>query len=255
MSLISCPECGKELSEKSKKCIYCGYPLKKHNKKIIILIISIAVMLIVGSILGVFLFSYIKKENEYKSAAIEVESSISELQKMTSDNTYNEDFLISNIDLILNTEKQYNNLNQNAKNYVTNYEILHNILIALEDLKINPTSKDILNYINIDVSISNFDYKTRTNSFLLFDEYDGTADMKVTISPKTDLIYNNIKFNLDLGFNGWQGGNFDVNLDEHGNYELSKIITYTTTGIEPFEPSFHEDKLKLSDISGYLSYK
>lgn len=28
MSLINCPECGKEISDKSEKCIYCGYPLE-----------------------------------------------------------------------------------------------------------------------------------------------------------------------------------------------------------------------------------
>lgn len=27
--LINCPECGKEISDKSKQCIYCGYPLEE----------------------------------------------------------------------------------------------------------------------------------------------------------------------------------------------------------------------------------
>lgn len=27
MALIKCPECGKEISDKSKVCIHCGYPL------------------------------------------------------------------------------------------------------------------------------------------------------------------------------------------------------------------------------------
>lgn len=27
MALITCPECGKEISDKSDKCIHCGYPL------------------------------------------------------------------------------------------------------------------------------------------------------------------------------------------------------------------------------------
>ena len=31
MALIKCPECGKEISDKSDKCIYCGYPLKKYT--------------------------------------------------------------------------------------------------------------------------------------------------------------------------------------------------------------------------------
>lgn len=29
MALIKCPECGKEISNQSDKCIHCGYPLKK----------------------------------------------------------------------------------------------------------------------------------------------------------------------------------------------------------------------------------
>ena len=28
MALINCPECGKEVSDKSEKCIHCGYPIK-----------------------------------------------------------------------------------------------------------------------------------------------------------------------------------------------------------------------------------
>ena len=31
MALIKCPECGKELSDKSEICINCGYPIKKQS--------------------------------------------------------------------------------------------------------------------------------------------------------------------------------------------------------------------------------
>lgn len=27
MALIQCPECGREISDKSKACVHCGYPL------------------------------------------------------------------------------------------------------------------------------------------------------------------------------------------------------------------------------------
>ena len=33
--LIKCPECGKEISDKSKQCIHCGYPLKSNHTCII----------------------------------------------------------------------------------------------------------------------------------------------------------------------------------------------------------------------------
>ncbi len=28
MALINCPECGKEISDKSEKCIHCGFPIR-----------------------------------------------------------------------------------------------------------------------------------------------------------------------------------------------------------------------------------
>ena len=33
MSLIKCPECGKEISSNADKCIYCGYPLVKDTNE------------------------------------------------------------------------------------------------------------------------------------------------------------------------------------------------------------------------------
>lgn len=37
MALIKCPECGKEISDKSKQCIHCGYPLidSSPNSKLV----------------------------------------------------------------------------------------------------------------------------------------------------------------------------------------------------------------------------
>ena len=32
MALIICPECGKEISDKAKCCIHCGYPLEEMQK-------------------------------------------------------------------------------------------------------------------------------------------------------------------------------------------------------------------------------
>ncbi len=29
MALIKCPECGKEVSDRAKACIHCGYPLNE----------------------------------------------------------------------------------------------------------------------------------------------------------------------------------------------------------------------------------
>lgn len=37
MALIKCPECGKEISDKSDKCIHCGFPLTKTKNKICVI--------------------------------------------------------------------------------------------------------------------------------------------------------------------------------------------------------------------------
>ena len=31
MALIQCPECGKEISDKARACIHCGYPLNAYE--------------------------------------------------------------------------------------------------------------------------------------------------------------------------------------------------------------------------------
>ncbi len=31
MAMINCPECGKEISDKAKNCIYCGYPVNEES--------------------------------------------------------------------------------------------------------------------------------------------------------------------------------------------------------------------------------
>lgn len=35
--LIICPECGKEISDKSDKCIHCGYPMGKTKTNMVII--------------------------------------------------------------------------------------------------------------------------------------------------------------------------------------------------------------------------
>lgn len=57
MSLIKCPECNNEISDKSTQCVYCGYPLKgnksfngKKNKFFILLIAILFVLLMAVTI-------------------------------------------------------------------------------------------------------------------------------------------------------------------------------------------------------------
>lgn len=55
MAIIKCPECGKEISEKTKNCIHCGCPIKKEKSKksriFIVILIPIAISAMIFTIL------------------------------------------------------------------------------------------------------------------------------------------------------------------------------------------------------------
>ncbi len=72
MALINCPECGKEISDSSDKCIHCGYPLKvnveKPKKKkaviIVIIVVIVVIVLIALAIAGFIFFGSKLKNNK-----------------------------------------------------------------------------------------------------------------------------------------------------------------------------------------------
>lgn len=74
MSLINCPECGKEISDTCKKCIHCGYRLKKKSEKPPIgknkpfLITAVVLTLII--ITGAGLFTYFKMTYSVSNAIV-----------------------------------------------------------------------------------------------------------------------------------------------------------------------------------------
>jgi len=56
MALIKCPECGQDVSDQSKTCIHCGFPLKKKTdgKKNIMWVAGLAVIVIIGLLVALF---------------------------------------------------------------------------------------------------------------------------------------------------------------------------------------------------------
>lgn len=107
MALINCPECGKEVSDKAKTCIHCGYPINvskiktndeiieqtKQKKKISLIVFIILIILGIG--IGIFSYNYSisgKKEvnqaieilNDYKSGVISSETAKNRLDLITN---------------------------------------------------------------------------------------------------------------------------------------------------------------------------
>ena len=84
MALIKCPECGKEVSDKAKSCIHCGYPINvskiktndeiieqtKQKKKIGLIVFIILIILGIG--IGVFSYNYSISGKKEANQAIEI---------------------------------------------------------------------------------------------------------------------------------------------------------------------------------------
>ena len=52
MAIIKCPECGKEISDSVKRCPNCAYKLKRTNKRKIVIIVAILVVVSIVAGLG-----------------------------------------------------------------------------------------------------------------------------------------------------------------------------------------------------------
>lgn len=71
MALISCPECGHEISDTAKTCINCGYRIKQRkttNKRVIIVLVT---FLIVATVACIAIAHRNKVEHERELALIE----------------------------------------------------------------------------------------------------------------------------------------------------------------------------------------
>jgi|UniRef100_UPI003FF013E8 hypothetical protein len=79
MAMIKCPECGQEISDKAKKCIHCGCPVKgKSNRigKIIIPIIVVIVILVGVAVALLFSKTNSDKTEETKEMVTQTETQI-----------------------------------------------------------------------------------------------------------------------------------------------------------------------------------
>lgn len=71
MALISCPECGHEVSDTAKTCANCGYRIRQHKAISKKTICALAVLLIVVAVAGISIAHRNKIEHERELALIE----------------------------------------------------------------------------------------------------------------------------------------------------------------------------------------
>ena len=74
MSLINCPECGKEISDQAKECKYCGYPIKtlKNTKKTT----NIKIIAVILAFVFVVTFFFITKHHKLRPYEISYNNEI-----------------------------------------------------------------------------------------------------------------------------------------------------------------------------------
>lgn len=90
MALIKCPDCGKEISDKAKKCPNCAYSLEK-NKKGIIIAFSIIMLLVIGLIIF-YIYNqntYNKKVSLFSASILRSSANCESLANLTSEVWYN----------------------------------------------------------------------------------------------------------------------------------------------------------------------
>ena len=87
MSLIRCPECGKEISDKAANCPNCGAPLKKDTKsapkKYILMIIFLIILILVT----IGLMTILKYKNKNSKNISDVEESVIKIHCLDANGT------------------------------------------------------------------------------------------------------------------------------------------------------------------------
>ena len=136
MALISCPECGKEVSDTAKKCPNCGYQIKKRNKKLHILVGIVVVVLI---IIAVCYFVFIKPtENNQKHDS--------------TDSIANNE--IEEVDIVKEQEELYSRYVDIAVNN-TRQKLMHPSSMVLNKVIVNYTIKgNELTAVNVAIDFS-----------------------------------------------------------------------------------------------------
>ena len=161
MALIKCPECGKELSDKARTCVQCGYVLNDDNntpeqsntmeqssttektnatnKKKGVLVIAIACMVLVAAFVVIMLVRSDKSgntDNSGKSEETTEELTISpEVEGLIKSIDSIGEVSFASQDVIEDLDNKYNALADSDKAQVSNYDKLKSAKESLSKLE------------------------------------------------------------------------------------------------------------------------
>jgi RNA polymerase subunit RPABC4/transcription elongation factor Spt4 len=137
MSLIKCQECGNEISDKAKTCPHCGYKVKKYNKKNIVIISSLSVMVI--AIIIIIYFFQNGKPSEYSVQAYNYGIDALMVADNYLDKDYDYDEAYSELGIIKNKLDILHNKDDDIDTFVLGVDVL-----ILSSTMLNGTYSEVL---------------------------------------------------------------------------------------------------------------
>lgn len=223
MALINCPECNKEISDKTRKCPHCGYPIKKLN----IVVISITILIFILIILSAI---YISTNAKNKADSVSSENKIeTDIKSETPTSSIN-----GKVDSVNKNNQNIDNTNEKMNSNEDEFNIPDNltkdekeIVSGLQGTWQNDSNADEkLVFRNMGVQYANTDKGYGYKSELTFIKSKYTDYLIQANSAKKEnnaYLYNNDKLNI-----------------------------YNYDGKE-FSPHFNGSYTKISDSNEFLS--
>ncbi|WP_026506941.1 zinc ribbon domain-containing protein [Butyrivibrio sp. MC2013] len=197
MSLINCPECGKEVSDTVYYCPHCGYPIKNNKankKKIPIIKICIIGGIIIVCIIAASIIMILNKLSpEEQSAVNRVEATIAEIGNVTLESEAK----------ITKAEDLYEELSDRCKKHIKTHDTIitarneYNSLMANETIKLIDEIGKVREDSQKKIDAAQFSYdsltdeqkKLVTNANVISESYDELSELRV---KKVESLISNI---------------------------------------------------------------
>lgn len=193
-NLINCPECGKEISSKAKKCVHCGYPLKKGKDAFVKKIGATVAVIVVGVICTIVIIIS-NQLNETEQAEVErVSVAIADIGEVS----------LFSEKKISNAEKMYDELSKKCQRHVENRKNMSKARETYDKLKAEETINliDKIEIVNlesqnvIEIAKKYYDALTDEQKKLVSNEEKLLSSIEELSNLKIDFAENQI---ADIG--------------------------------------------------------
>ncbi|MBQ2800464.1 MAG: zinc-ribbon domain-containing protein [Lachnospiraceae bacterium] len=173
MAIIKCSECGKEISDKAKKCPKCGHPVKNRLKVVVIIVLLFILVLV--SIISVITI---------KNKLLGVEQLVNTVEVGTKVD-YGEVVKLNNDKAVLTIDDSNVDISKTGKYYLKcivqygNFSMNHNFLIHVVDTTVPKISGQSV------VVVPKFE-KIKWSDYYTVEDYDEGLEESITTDEEID---------------------------------------------------------------------